>query len=163
MIIRQRIFIGVLAVAWLVTTVNNTTYRCLRTLFYSSIQGRVLSGKLDTKMNGGRVRSRPLIEYSYTINDKDYKSDTFDVFGAYDQENIAKLATQRYEKDATCVVYFDHANPQISILSRDKSITYLALKVGSLSGVVLMFVVFTVCNQYKSNLNAPENGKNKCS
>lgn len=112
-------------------------------------------------MIGGRVRSRPLIEYSYTINDKDYKNDTFDVFGAYDQENIAKLAIQQYEKDATCVVYFDPANPQISILSRDKSITYLALKVGSLSGVVLMFVVFTVFNQYKSNLNGPENGKNK--
>lgn len=140
----RRIILGLLIFAVVLCGFTSTLYRCLRTSWFYSTNGRVISTKLDSRINGRVRQFKPIVEYSYTVDGTDYESDSLSLFNRYDSESVANFVIQQYQPGDTCTVYFDPVNPQITLLSKKWPIWMPLVFICEIVFVIVYFTCITI-------------------
>jgi hypothetical protein len=88
----------------------------LRPVWFHSVQGTVVSKKLDSVVTGRINLHKPLIEYSYVVGGMPYRNSTFNLVDEDGTEEWARSILRDYNIGAACTVYYDPLNPQTSVL-----------------------------------------------
>lgn len=114
-------------------------FQGIRAIWFHSVQGTVISKKLDSVVAGKINLHTPVIEYSYVAQGKPYKNDVFNLVDSDGTEQWARSILGDFPVGAACTVYYDPLNPQTSALSTRPTSRAMWLMIGSaFFGLVLL-------------------------
>lgn len=106
------------------------TIQSLRAVWFHSVQGTVVSKKLDSVVTGRINLHKPVIEYSYVVRGMPYRNSTYNLIDDDGTEEWARSVLRDYKVDTACTVYYDPLNPQTSVLSHHPTSRALWLMIG---------------------------------
>jgi hypothetical protein len=118
--------VGAAGIVFTVWTVVPTA----RATGFHPVQGRVIASKFQ-RAGKGHLH-RPVIEYTYVVEGKTYENDAYGVGPLNDEgsEAWAFAIFQRHPVGARCTVYYDPADPQISVLTTRPTLHAIAVTIG---------------------------------
>jgi hypothetical protein len=102
----------------------------LRAVWFRSVQGTVVSTKLESVVSGRINLHKPVIEYSYVVGGTPYQNNTFTLVDDDGTDQWARSVLEDYTVGATCTVYYNPFNPQTSALSTRPTSRALWLMIG---------------------------------
>jgi len=118
---------------------------------YVETEGTVSGGRIEKKRStsgSGRQRRtsttyRPIIDYTYAVNGKQYSGSGYDRAGVSSSSHrSAQKVLDRFPKGSTCKVYHDPDAPAKSVLVKRLSVLFIIFTiVGAVLTVVLGFAL----------------------
>jgi hypothetical protein len=126
-------------------------WQAYHNLTWTKVPGRIIESRWQNKLisqNGARPSFRliPKIEYSYKVNDTEYKGTTIRL-GFFDEfdTGLAKRKLEQYGTGRPVVIYHHPDNPGLSCLEQEKpSLTSI---LGLILGVVSFYAAFALLRQ----------------
>jgi hypothetical protein len=118
---------------------------------WGKVTGKIIESRWHNKLvshNAARPNFRlvPKIEYSYTVNNTEYKGANI-TFSAFDEldKSLAKSKLEQYSAGRAVAVYYHPNNPGLSCLEQDKPT--LPSVLGFIMGVVSFYAAFALFKQ----------------
>lgn len=118
---------------------------------WPSVMGQVVESRWDNKLvskNAARPNFKftPKIEYSYTVNNTEYKSATVSL-GSFDEldRNLGKNKLLQYPLGRKVAVYYNPGDPGVSCLEQERPTLIGVL--GVMLGVVFFYSAFVLGRQ----------------
>jgi hypothetical protein len=128
---RLKGIVAALAGGLLLVVAAVMAFQCLRVLRFHSVEGTVVSKKLDSVVVGRINLHKPVIEYSYLVQRTPYTNNVFNLADDDGTEEWARAILRNYRVGAACTVYYDPSNPQTSALSTAPTTRAIWLMIGS--------------------------------
>jgi len=132
---RTKSFLAALCGAALLVLMVVMTVQGLRSLGFKSVQGTVVSTKLQRVGHG----YQPIIEYSYSVQGVNYRNNLFSYANNHGYTEERALAIlDAYRAGTPCTVFYDPSNPQTSALS-------VAMDAAGIWIVILGMIIGLLC------------------